>query len=163
MTFVLHNSQRSLVCGTWNVLYGRDTATVRTQVTEVLKRHQLDILCLQEAASYHQVLDTIPGYRMIAFQSGGGHQVILVRSDLQLRRIRPVQLSPRGWRLVGGRGVHRELWATTVLVDGWLWLANLHLPPSVNWTKRGRIYGPPLRVAAYAAAAGKLVRWARHR
>lgn len=146
--------------GTWNLRYGRDPRTVRGQVVLELSRLNLDILCLQEAADYHQVLDTIPGYRMIAYPAyGKWHNVVLVRDGLQIRRPASVRLSPRGWRLAT-LGRHSPLWGTAVTVE-WLRVLDIHMPPSVNW-RRGRIWGPPMRVAAYASAAGRIRAWHRH-
>lgn len=151
--------QPDMVVGTWNLLHGRAPSTVALQVAGVLFAHDLDVLVCQEAAEYHRHLEAIPGYRLIAYEEPGAmHNVILVRETLAVHRPRLVRLSPLGWRTVTG-GTHAPLYATSVVVD-WLRVVCVHQPPSVNW-KGGRIYGPPMRVAAYAHAAGRLARWTK--
>lgn len=160
IVYVLGKAPNQLRVATWNVLYGRDPRVVRKQVALVLTQWNLDVLCLQEAADYHTELSKVPGYRMVAFpEPGRWHQVVMVRDGVPVRRPKPVRLSPHGWRLVAG-GSHSELWGTHLIVDSWLRVLDIHMPPSVNW-RRGVIWGPPMRVAAYAAAAGKIPRWTR--
>jgi hypothetical protein len=142
---------------------------VGQQVKLMLAAVEPDVLCLQEAGDYHPQLRAVAqdrGYRMLAYEGAGRHhQVVLVRRQLTTRRPRCVQLSPFGWPLSDGTGEHAPLFGTSWAVE-WLRVVDLHMPPSVNWT-RGLIHGPPRKVAAYAAGAGSLLRWAtvnrRHR
>lgn len=157
---VPHEQEHAIRVGTWNLLYGRDPKVVAAQVRQVLASRDLDVLMLQEAADYHHALSNLAGWRLLAYEGRGkAHNVMLVRDELPITRPRLVKLSPVGWWLVTG-GRHAPLYATSCVVL-WCRLVDVHLPPSVNWTPRGRITGPVQRVAAYAAAAGKLVRWAK--
>lgn len=160
VTFVATHGRKSLVVGTWNLLYGRDAADVRVQVDWVLRVYGLDVLVCQEAADYHRQLGSLPGYRLVAFDGyGKEHNVILVRDGLLVRGTRLVRTSPLGWRLVP-KGTHAPLYSPSCVVE-WLRVVAVHMPPTVNWTKRGVIFGPPMRVAAYVAASRTLMRWAR--
>lgn len=155
----LEGEPDALVIGTWNLLRDRDPRQVRVQVDHVLRTYEVDVLACQESAQYHAALASLPGYRLVAFEGRGReHNVLLVRERLQVRRPRATRLSPRGWRVVTG-GRHAPLYATSCVVS-WLRVVCVHQPPSVNW-RRGVIQGPPMRVAAYAAASSRLARWAR--
>lgn len=153
-----------LVVLSWNMRVGRSSTRAQTDLHELL-RALPDVVALQEAADYHHAIRDVARLHayhvLMSPEPGRWHNVLLVRGDRKVAAGRFVQLSPHGWRLVAG-GRHAELWATSWLVDSWLRLVVVHLPPSVNWTKRGRIHGPVMRVAAYVATARKLRRWARN-
>jgi len=159
-----HAKTHQLTVATWNLRYGRPPTEVARQLRLVLAAIEPDVLCLQEAADYHsQIRATAQDrrHRVLAYTGRGKeHQVILVRDELPTRRPRLVQLSPLGWPLSTGTGEHAPLYATSWAVD-WLRVIDVHLPPSVNW-RRGIIYGPARKVAAYVAGMGKLRRWVRN-
>jgi hypothetical protein len=163
------DADKALTLATWNVEFGRAPRAVQQQVSLVIAAVVPDILCLQEAADYHRELRAVAhqrGYKVLAFTGRGReHQVVLVRRELATRRPRCVQLSPLGWPLADGPGTHAPLYATSWAVE-WLRVVDLHMPPSVNW-RRGVIYGPVRKVAAYVAGSSKLRRWVlvnrRHR
>lgn len=154
----------ALKLASWNVQFGRNPQRVAEDLHQLLLVPDLDAVALQEAADYHQVIREVAkrdGWQVLMSPvAGRWHNVLLVRDAVATEAPRFTRLSPRGWRLVRG-GRHAELWATSWLVGGWCRVVSLHLPPSVNW-RRGRIYGPPMRVAAYVATMSKLRRWARN-
>lgn len=154
---------RTLLLASWNVEYGRRPDVVRRQLVQLLDARRPDVVALQEAADYHHELRAAAsqlGYRMLAYGGHGRmHQVILARGKHRATGPRLVQLSPLGWPLADGTGAHAPLYAVSWAVD-WLRVVDVHMPPSVNW-RRGVPYGPPRKLAAYAAGAGKLTRWAK--
>lgn len=162
VAFTVYGPGPAMTVASWNVKDGRSGAVVHDQVRAVLTLTGADVLALQEASDYHgqlRLLGEQLGYRVLAYPGRGRHHnVLMVRNTLAVARPLCVQLSPRGWDF-GRTTDHAELYATSWAVD-WLRVVVVHLPPSVNW-RRGVIYGPVLRVAAYVAAARRLVGWVR--
>jgi len=160
--FLLHqpdgHGQLELV--TWNVEYGRELVAVRNQLRELLTSLQPDIVALQEASDYHAEIRAVAkslGYRWLMYPHPAAHNVLLVKDGLPTSRPQRVQLSPLGWPLADGTGTHAPLYATSWAVD-WLRVADVHMPPNINW-RRGVAWGPARKLAAYCAGAAKLSRW----
>lgn len=115
------------------MLYGRDPQTVKAEVERLLKKHNLDFLCLQEANDYFKVFNNIEGYDYIASTEswGGKESTILVRSTLKRDRIKFFTYGD-GWITVRG-GKHAPTGQTQARIDGWLYVRSLHLPTPSFW------------------------------
>jgi hypothetical protein len=146
----------------WNVQRDRSVNLALDQLAVLIAVHEPDVIVLNEAAQYVTRLITRYSreWRIIAGDKQVNSQnVLLIQTQ---RRERVVQLSEDGWTTVGG-AEHGPIYSPFVLIDGWLHLGGVHMPPSVRWTRKGKglPIGPPKRVATYVTAARKLVRMVR--
>lgn len=150
--------------GTWNLdnkaPLSRDPKARVRKALELMDRHTLDVLLVQEAAPYSLELrraarDTDGLVYISGTRSGESNTGILVR-DHEPTYVAHLKATPRGWNTVhGGRTAPK--YVPAAVVDR-IKFASVHLPPS---TWRGRRFGgPKQRVAAYRAHMRSLRLWA---
>lgn len=144
----------------WNLQRDRPVRVVARQLVELVNEHNPDVLVLQEAAQYVQAIGAfLPAWHITtgARQVNQQNVIAVLRSQGRV-----IQLSDDGWTTTEGHE-HGPIFSPAVKIDGWLHIAGVHMPPSVNWTRAGKgmPYGPARRVAVYVSAARKLVRVVR--
>jgi GH25 family lysozyme M1 (1,4-beta-N-acetylmuramidase) len=168
---------RTLKISTFNLLRGRDPQRVKGEVLRLINQEKVDVLMLQEASGYVDILRTIPGFDLVVFSSvpGQDESPILVRGSLKLAQRRPVQLTSdpdgkgplmAGWITVTGGEVPAK-WGTLIEVvqledeEGATFLSE-HTPPTVQ-TAAQRL-AAPRRWRAYQnmmASTGKVAKQAK--
>jgi len=142
---------------TYNVERDRNPNQIRQWLGHFAKSNNLDFVQVQEINGYHQALNSIPGYHLVTFPKAKDHgeSGILVRDGLETKNAASIQGEGGGWTTV--RGGHAPPRAATALqLAGWLELASVHQPPSVNW-KNGHMVGPQKRIDTYRSLSEKLV------
>lgn len=130
-------ANKKLKGGTFNALVGRDPDKVKSEVTRLLEKHDLDFLCLQEAVVYFKEFSNIEGYDYIANKDNwsGKESTILVRSGLKQGKAKFFVYGD-GWTTVKGNR-HAPTGQTQVKIDGWLVVRSLHLPTPSHWANGG--------------------------
>lgn len=119
--------------GLWNMLHHRDDVAVASRAWAILRVNQLDWLALNEAGEYDDDLrDVAPdGGQVVA----NGSTALITAPGVSLTLRGWLTPDPRGWRTArGGRTGPRR--AVSCVVDGWLRVTVVHLPPSV-WSRGG--------------------------
>lgn len=149
---------RTLNGGTFNLLYGREDKVVQGEVTRLLKKHDLDFLCIQEGTDYFLPLRQIKGYSYFATRKvdGGTESGVLVKDGIE--RGEPKYKSfGDGWITVRG-GKHPAVTFPRIKIDGWLTVGSIHLPTPVYFSG-DKVTGPDERVDDYMALARKIYRY----
>lgn len=122
---------------TWNVHVGRRPEPVGQLVANLLARFNADVAVLQEAASYHRELQSIPGYRLYTGSRTreGRSTVVLVRRGIPVPRLRLLVTSRPWW---GPKAGKRHVGRTFPVVDLGRW-------PGPRWRVVGihRVPGGP--------------------
>ena len=126
--------------GTYNCLIGRDPKKVQDAVKHLAKSNQLDFIQLQEISQYHKVLNDIPGYQLITFPGAKDHgeSGILVKDGIKVGKPQSIE-ADSGWISSSGHHAAPRA-ATSVLLDGWLKVTSVHLPPAIDF-KNGHATG----------------------
>jgi hypothetical protein len=126
--------------GSFNLLYGRPKAVVKDEVIRLLKKHDLDVLFVQEANDYVGILHNIPGYEYICKPSyfSSVEIGILVKKKFKIDRQKYLQYGD-GWFRIGGKGRRGPTPGfNQVRLDQTWVLRSLHLPTPSLW-KDGKI------------------------
>lgn len=119
--------------GTFNLKFGRQKDMVKDEVERLLKKHDLDFLCVQEAKDYVRQLTHIDGYSYYVDRTGkrGATECgILVRKGLETSGFK-VKFYGDGWFMPRG-GTHAETVQPQVKIE-WLLVRSLHLPTPSHW------------------------------
>lgn len=142
--------------GTWNMHVGRQDGEVLRQLRQLVDRHPVHALALQEAREYGQLLDRVPGYDSLGRADG---LAWLVRRDVAHKAQRVVEFGgrPDGWWNANGTR-HQPTIGLAITLGGWLRAINVHMPPDIDWPD-GRPQGPRERVDDLVAA----MTWLRQR
>ena len=146
---------------TYNVERDRSPAQVHKWLGTFAKNHNLDFVQVQEINGYHQALNSIPGYSLVTFPKtrDGGESGVLVRDGLL--KTGEDHLDPKGgWRTVR-KGYAAARSPVMVKLAGWLEVASIHQPPSVDW-KNGKMVGPPMRIDTYRSTSEVLAKFAKN-
>lgn len=136
--------------GILNVHEGRDRATAAKAVAEIMARHELDAMLLQESGPYLDRLATLPGVRLAAFDRTCGTS-ILVREGLEVSHVVVLPIGPR-WRFRGHWKPRRAVCAA--VLDNRLRVVTYHGPAVVQ---------NPINRAAQRLGLRRLVRWLNRR
>lgn len=144
--------------GSFNLRYGRPTEVVKGEVTRLLKKHDLDFLCVQEGTDYFGVLRDIKGYDYFATReiAGGTECGILVKKAIPQGKPKYRNFGD-GWITVRG-GNHAPTVFPRIKIDGWLTVGSLHLPTPIYFNG-DNVTGPAERVDDYMAIARKIYRY----
>jgi hypothetical protein len=136
---------KALRGGTFNLLFGRNPQTVQQEVINLLTKHNLDFLCLEEAENYNGILSKIPGYTLISNTETwqGKESVLLVKNTYSIDRTAAWTYG-NGWFTMKGR-THPPTGQAQARIDGWLIVRALHLPTPSHWVN-GKLQGPKNRV-----------------
>ncbi len=156
---LLRRSKRRLRVGTFNLLYGRNERVDRDEVIRACDEFNLDVLVVQEAAQYADLLDHIPGYTYYVNWRGkiSDRQVgILVHYSVPVTGKRFLTKGD-GWYTEGG-AYHGPVTIPIVRIIGGLRIAGWHLPTPTVW-KRGKLVGPKERIDDYRASVLWAVGW----
>lgn len=139
----------------YNCKIHRPPAEVGKTVAHFLKSRDLDFMQLQEISGYHDVLNKIPGYKLVTFRNSKDHGEtgVLVRDGIEAKHRQSIE-AETGWTNVNG-GVAQPRAATSVRVAGWLRVASIHAPPGIDWVN-GRPVGGEARVKSYQSLTRKL-------
>lgn len=151
----------TLRIGSWNMLSGkgRRPAHVVNTVASIMTAHRLDALLLQEVSPAYRVelqRRAPRSWRVFA----AGTTAVLVPRHVRATTPERVKVTRHGWITVRG-GRTKPKWAAAVVLDGWLRVASVHLPPS-TWRGR-RFSGPWRRQRAYRQHQRHLRRWINRR
>jgi len=145
---------------TYNVERDRSPKQVHDWLGKYAKSRKLDFIQVQEINGYHKALNSIPGYKLVTFPKSKDHgeSGVLVRDDLLQQHASYLQ--PKGgWTTVrGGHAAARS--PVMVKLAGWLEVASVHQPPSVNW-KNGKMVGPENRVDTYRYTSQAVAKFAQ--
>lgn len=167
IAYSLGDSTRRLTVLQWNLQRDRSVQLVAAQLGRLLHDVCADVAVLQECAQYVKAIRHEYGVNYLVVsgtEQENTQNVILVRrAGHSVNGVRVVQLSKHGWTTVEGYD-HGPIYGPSCVIDGWLRVVGVHMPPSVNWTAGGTglPIGPPMRVAVYVSAVRKLLRWTRH-
>lgn len=153
------------------MLHGRDPNRVARRAIELLTEQGRDFVALQELKDYRNELELLldgTGHQLISWaaERGQADEGILVRAGVTETRARSVQLSREGWRNPDGAELP-PLYMPTVLLDGWLRVGSVHMPPAVRWdhgrpeSASNKPAEDSRRVTAYVDAARRMRRFAR--
>ncbi len=145
--------------GTYNAELNRPPALVAKTIRGFLENQKLDFLQLQEISQYHDVLEKIPGYKLITFEGtrDRGETGILVREGIATSHERSHE-SDFGWETTKNTFSQPRA-ATSVKVAGWLRVASVHAPPGLDWVN-GQPRGHADRVRSYRSLMEKLLKQA---
>lgn len=149
--------------GIWNCEHSRNDPFVARTARQILLGHDLDALLLGETREYTRELNHLADCRFLHFDGAPGqHDTgILVRDGVPVTGLHVARMTRKGWITVRG-GRTPAKWLPSCILNGWLRVGVVHLPPSVRFT--GRLpSGPVRRVAAFAVHAQRLVRWIKRR
>jgi hypothetical protein len=149
---------KTMTGGFFNLRYGRPPGTVKSEVTRLLKKHDMDFLDVCEAADYFKVLREIKDYKYFATNAyrGGTESGILVHRDHKATD--PVYGSyGDGWVTLRG-GKHSPVTFPRVTIDGWLRSGSIHMPTPTTWVN-GRLHAPPEREDDYLVSAHRIRRY----
>lgn len=136
--------RKTLKGGTFNLEHGRDPDTVKLEVVNLLEKHHLDFLCVQEASDYKHILENVSGYvYVVGVTAGGKDNGILVKRRIKQDRVYFYTFG-NGWTTVRG-GHHPETSQNQVRLDGWLYIRCIHLPTPSDW-RTGKPVGPANRL-----------------
>lgn len=145
--------------GTFNLLTGRDPDVVRKEVKFILKKFDLDFLCVQESTKYQKTLHDIPGYSYYTGGSVNGGAAteigILVRDDHLVTNVNNRAYGD-GWLGVGWgdiRMLPRNFLILTI--DGLFRVGNCHFPPGTDLVNAS----PKDRYEDYAALSKRILRF----
>lgn len=145
---------------TYNVERDRSPKDVHRWLGKFAKSNKLDFVQVQEINGYHKALNSIPGYKLVTFPKAKDHgeSGILVRDGLLQQHAHYLQ--PKGgWTTVrGGHAAARS--PVMVKLAGWLEVASVHQPPSVDW-KHGKMVGPENRVDTYRYTSEAVAKFAQ--
>lgn len=149
----------SLRAATWNLRVGRPPHVVANEVETFLDDHNLDVLCVQEAAQYVGALRRrLRGEFRVLHGRGSRSRrdsAVIVRKGARVRRKRVHRLGGIAWERGKGRpGLHDPRHMTSVNVCG-VRFGSVHLPP----TPHARTLR--LRRLSHAADVDRLVRIVR--
>lgn len=149
-------SPKTLKGASYNCRIGRNPAVVAKTVAHFAKSRRLDFMQLQEISGYHQVLEKIPGDKLITFPGSKDHGEtgVLVRDGLETSAAQSIE-ADTGWTNVHGNPAQPRA-ATSVRIGDWLRVASIHAPPGIDW-KNGRPVGPEQRVKSYQSLMNKLL------
>lgn len=145
--------------GTFNLLYGRDNETVKSEVARLLAKHNLDFLVVEEAEGYWTILHQIEGYNYYSTRAyaGGSEVGILVKDSLRVDKV-SYQSFGDGWITI--RGGHKAgPTFPRIRIDGWLKVAGVHLPTPSIWDAAGRLEAPRERLDDYMGIAKRIYRY----
>lgn len=144
--------------GTFNLRYGRKPVVVKKELHRLTVKHDLDWLCVQEAADYFDVLHEIPSYEYFSTRvyKGGSDAGILVHKRRTPSKARYDSYGD-GWVTVRG-GRHSPLTFPRVTIDGWLRVGSVHMPSSTTWGPHG-LELPPERKDDYLPLARAVKRF----
>lgn len=145
--------------GSFNLLFGRDVDRVAREVMTLLRKHDLDFLCVQEARDYFDVLRAIPDYRYVSTRryKGGSQVGILVKREHKLSRPTFRSLGD-GWFVVGTKIRHAPVTFPRVTINNWLRVGAIHLPTPTHWP-HGKLVAASDRADDYLAAARVIKRF----
>lgn len=126
---------KTLKGGTFNLRFGRSPFTIRGEVERLLDKHNLDFLCVQEAASYRNtLLHNVDDYTYYtgSVDSDQAHRNtgVLVKDGLGSKH--RVITAGDGWHAEGG-GKRGPVVTHQVTVAGWCMVRSLHLPTPSEW------------------------------
>lgn len=121
--------RQQLRAGAWNLKVGRPDRQVLAEVRDLLKREDLDVLAVHEAAGYLRALGSIEGYRYITGwhrDRSGRDAGLLVRRGLRVRR-RRILRTVTTWRRVKYEGRHLPRSFPSAVVEG-IRIVSVHMP-----------------------------------
>jgi endonuclease/exonuclease/phosphatase (EEP) superfamily protein YafD len=145
---------RRLRIGLWNC-HGTDVAE---DVLHVMRAHKLDVLLLSEASHAAPAVRATRQVHVVAGPGSQANVAMLVRPGVDLFAIPKLpRMTTRGWITVRGGHVP-DRYLAGGLVDGWLMVGGVHLPPS-TWRSSRVFRGPKQRVATYRQHMRSLRRW----
>lgn len=141
--------------------YTRTGADVIEFLLVFLREWQVDVLCLQEVAAYHDALATVAkraGYALLVFDDPGhGDNAIMVRNGVEHGHGYDVDAAPSSYWLTptGAKSYGRA--PVVAWVDGVGLVLCVHRPPSIRWPSlrtlaKGPV-GPIRRIATSKAQA----------
>jgi exonuclease III len=141
----------------YNCEIHRNPAVVGKTVAHFLKSRDLDFMQLQEISGYHDVLNKIPGYKLITFKGSKDHGEtgVLVRDGIEAKNAQSIE-ADTGW-INQHNGIAQPRAATSVKLAGWLRVASIHAPPGINWVN-GHPVGGEARIKSYQSLTAKLAR-----
>ncbi len=153
------NKGRRLRVGSFNLLYGRPPSHVKDEVRRALDKHDLDVLVVQEAADYYEVLNNFPDYRYFAKRPAKKSERqlgILVHHSVHVTDHKYNSIG-NGWYTENG-DFHGPVVVPQVRINGGFWIAGTHMPTPTIW-KRGKLFAPKERRNDYLALALWFVHW----
>ena len=131
------NNNKTLVGGSYNLLFGRPLDVVKGEVERLIKKHDLDFLAVQEGQDYERMLGTVKGFNYFTEPGRGANENgVLVRDGLTADKFKS-KFYGDGWTTINGDH-HVAAVQNEVRIDGWLKVRGLHLPTPSSW-KDGRI------------------------
>jgi hypothetical protein len=148
-------TERPFAGGTFNLLNGRSSKVVKSEVHRLWDTHGLDFLAVEEATEYRDVLSNLVGSTYFC-DPDAPETGILVAHGLAVTDVKYGSFGD-GWTTV--RGGHRKPVAFPRLtVDGWLRIGAVHMPTPTVWGPGG-LHAPPERLDDYMAIARKVRRF----